>query len=328
MKILEQVKNSKRIGISGHENPDGDCAGSCCGLALYLRKKMPEAQVDIFLEELPGSLERCIPGSDTILHEIPSEADRYDAFIVLDSTPERTGGAYALYKKAERKINIDHHRTNKGPSDAVTYIDGDASSACELVYNVIEREDIDREIAKALYVGMVTDTGVFQYSNTSESTMRAAGHLMSFGFDFSALIREVFFARTFTQAKILGTALTRAELLLQGKLILCVLDKKTLEEVGAERKDLDGISAQMCLTEGVDCSVLVHESGSGEWRASFRSANITDVSHTARLFEGGGHMRASGCTIRTEAKKGRDLAACLDILIKDIERQLRDAGAI
>ena len=328
MKILEHVKNCKRIGISGHENPDGDCAGSCCGLALFLRKVLPQAQIDIYLEELPGALARSIPGADTIIHDPGPEPDRYDAFIILDSTPERTGKAYELYRHAEKKINIDHHRTNKGSADAVLYIDANASSASELVYEVIEKEAIDREIAQALYVGIVTDTGVFQYSNTSESTMRAAGYLMTFGFDFSALIREVFFERTFTQAKILGTALTRSELLCGGKLILCVLERADLEEAGAQRKDLDGISAQMALTEGVDCSVFVHESGPQEWRASLRSTKVTDVSRIARLFEGGGHIRASGCTILTDPDRGRDISACLDILTADIEKQLRDAGVI
>ena len=328
MKILEQVENCKRIGISGHENPDGDCAGSCCGLALFLRKTMPQAQVDIYLEELPGPLARSIPGADTIIHEIPSDPAEYDAFIILDSTPERTGGAFELYRRAGKKINIDHHITNKGSADAVRYLDGSASSACELVYEVIDRQAIDREIAQALYVGIVTDTGVFRYSNTSESTMRAAGHLMTYGFDFTSLIREVFFERTYTQAKILGTALTRSELLLDGKLIFCVLDRNALEEAGAERKDLDGISAQMALTEGVDCSVLVHQSAPQEWRASLRSTNITDVSKTARLFEGGGHVRAAGCTIRTDAAAGRDIGACLIILVADIEKQLREAGII
>ena len=127
------------------------------------------------------------------------------------------------------------------------YIDGKASSACELVYNVIDREEIDAQIAQALYVGIVTDTGVFQYSNTSESTMRAAGSLMSYGFDHTAVIREVFFERTPKQARVLGTALIKAEPLLDGKLILCCFDKKTMDELGAGRKDLDGISAQLLL---------------------------------------------------------------------------------
>ena len=88
MKIADLVKNCTRIGISGHEHPDGDCAGACCGLALYLRKILPEAQVDVFLEPLPDALRRNIPGAETIRTEVPVGGAQYDAFIVLDSMPD------------------------------------------------------------------------------------------------------------------------------------------------------------------------------------------------------------------------------------------------
>lgn len=322
MKILELVKNCTRIGISGHENPDGDCAGSCCGLALYLRKVMPQAAVDIYLESMPDALVRNIPGADTIIYDVTGSEEDYDAFIILDSEPSRTGKAEQLFDRAALKINIDHHRTNAGSAKAQCYIDGSASSACELVYEVIDKEQLDAQIAKALYVGIVTDTGVFQYSNTSESTMKAAGHLLSFGFDHSAVIREVFFERTFVQARALGKALTSAERLLDGKLILCSFDRATMEELGADRKDLDGISAQLLLTQGTDASVFLHETEPGVWRASMRSVNVTDVSKTASMFAGGGHIRAAGCTIRSDIK-----TAIRDIK-DDIARQLADAHVI
>ena len=322
MKILELVKNCTRIGISGHENPDGDCAGSCCGLALYLRKVMPQAAVDIYLESMPDALVRNIPGADTIIYEVTGNEEKYDAFIVLDSAPSRVGKPLELYNRAGLKINIDHHRTNPGAGDTECYIDGKASSACELVYKVIDREEIDAQIAQALYVGIVTDTGVFQYSNTSESTMRAAGSLMSYGFDHTAVIREVFFERTPKQARVLGTALIKAEPLLDGKLILCCFDKKTMDELGAGRKDLDGISAQLLLTEGADCSVFFHETEPGIWRASMRSLHVTDVSSIAAKHEGGGHLRAAGFTIRT------DIHTAIKDITDDIAQQLRRAHVI
>lgn len=322
MEILELVKNCTRIGLTGHENPDGDCTGACCGLALYLRKVMPEAVVDIYLEPPAENLIRNIPGADTIIYEVTGNEEKYDAFIVLDSAPSRVGKPLELYNRAGLKINIDHHRTNPGAGDTECYIDGKASSACELVYNVIDREEIDARIAQALYVGIVTDTGVFQYSNTSESTMRAAGSLMSYGFDHTAVIREVFFERTPKQARVLGTALIKAEPLLDGKLILCCFDKKTMDELGAGRKDLDGISAQLLLTEGADCSVFFHETEPGIWRASMRSLHVTDVSSIAAKHEGGGHLRAAGFTIRT------DIHTAIKDITDDIAQQLRRAHVI
>ena len=322
MEILELVKNCTRIGLTGHENPDGDCTGACCGLALYLRKVLPEAVVDIYLEPPAENLIRNIPGADTIIYEVTGNEEKYDAFIVLDSAPSRVGKPLELYNRAGLKINIDHHRTNPGAGDTECYIDGKASSACELVYKVIDREEIDAQIAQALYVGIVTDTGVFQYSNTSESTMRAAGSLMSYGFDHTAVIREVFFERTPKQARVLGTALIKAEPLLDGKLILCCFDKKTMDELGAGRKDLDGISAQLLLTEGADCSVFFHETEPGIWRASMRSLHVTDVSSIAAKHEGGGHLRAAGFTIRT------DIHTAIKDITDDIAQQLRRAHVI
>lgn len=322
MRIRELVKNCTRIGITGHENPDGDCTGACCGLALYLRKVLPEAVVDIYLEPPAESLVRNIPGAETIISEVTGNEDYYDAFVVLDSAPDRVGKPVELYNRAGMKINIDHHRTNPGSDDTECYIDGEASSACELVYEVIDHDEIDEKIAQALYVGIVTDTGVFQYSNTSESTMIAAGNLMSYGFDHTSVIREVFFERTFLQARILGTALMKAESDLGGKLIMCCFDKKTLDELGAERKDLDGISAQLLLTEGADCSVFLHESEAGLWRASMRSLHVTKVSEIAAKFGGGGHLRAAGFTIRT------DIHTAVKDIKDDVAQQLRSANVI
>ena len=321
MRLLDLVNNCKRIGITGHSNPDGDCAGSCCAAALFLRKVLPGAQVDIYLEALPAALEKNIPGTETILHTVPEDAEKYDAFILLDSVPERSGDAQKLYQDASLKINIDHHISNPGSGD-VNYIDAGASSACELVYNVIDHDAIDREIARALYVGIVTDTGVFQYSSTGESTMRAAGHLMSYGFDFTAVIREVFFERTGLQARILGEAFVRSELSMNGKCIFSILNKALLDQYGASRQDLDGISAQLALTEGIDCAVFLHEDEPGIWRSSMRSVRIVNVARLASLFNGGGHIRAAGCTITS------DIDEAVRTLRSDIEQQLRDAGAL
>ena len=152
--------------------------------------------------------------------------------------------------------------------------------------------------------------------------MRAAGSLMSYGFDHTAVIREVFFERTPKQARVLGTALIKAEPLLDGKLILCCFDKKTMDELGAGRKDLDGISAQLLLTEGADCSVFFHETEPGIWRASMRSLHVTDVSSIAAKHEGGGHLRAAGFTIRT------DIHTAIKDITDDIAQQLRRAHVI
>ena len=319
MKILETVKNCRSIGISGHENPDGDCVGACCGLALYLRNAMPDAKVDIYLEPFREALMRNTPGAETVLHEAPKMLVKYDAFIVLDSMPDRIGFARDLYETADLKVNIDHHKTNPGCGDFF-YVDGDASSACELVYHTMDEALVSRSIAQALYLGLVSDTGVFQYSNTKASTLILAGKLISYGFDFTTLNREVFHERTYVQAKMLGLALAGSELILEGKCMFSVMDRETVTKYGALRKDFERISEQMLLTRGADCAVFIHETDPGEWRVSMRSGKIVDVAKTASLFGGGGHTRAAGCTIRANTKAA--FAEAVKILKEDISGQL------
>ena len=196
MNILEEVKGCQTIGISGHIRPDGDCAGSCLGMALYLQKAMPGVRVDVFLENLSDALTKNLAGAEEIRHNYVTEIEHYDAFLCLDCEKERLGDALDLFMKAGKKINIDHHRTNSGSGD-VNYIVPTASSTCELVYNTMQEEYLDERIARNLYIGMVTDTGVFMYSNTGRGTMEIAGRLMEFGFDFSAIVREVFYEKIY-----------------------------------------------------------------------------------------------------------------------------------
>lgn len=131
------------------------------------------------------------------MEEIDSEygeQERFDVFFALDTASDRLGGAEAYFNSAVKKINIDHHISNKGCGD-VNYVVPTASSTSELIYDLTEKEQLDEEIAKALYIGIIHDTGVFQYSNTSPETLRAAAKLISYGFDFSRLIEETFYEK-------------------------------------------------------------------------------------------------------------------------------------
>ena len=169
MNILEEVKDAGTIGISGHIRPDGDCIGSAMGLYLYLKKVCPMARIEIMLEK-PADIFNCIKGVDEIHTDFTTEIDSFDVFIVVDAAKDRTGEAEKYFDQAKKTINIDHHVSNSGCGD-VNYIVPGASSASELVYQVMgDRTQIDEEIAKALYIGIIHDTGVLQYSNTAPST--------------------------------------------------------------------------------------------------------------------------------------------------------------
>lgn len=294
--IAKEVQDAKTIAISGHVRPDGDCVGSCLGIALYLEKRMPDARVDVFLEDFSDALKRNMAGADQIQYEIQTDVEQYDAFICMDCDCSRLGGALDIFKKAKKTINIDHHETNSGTGD-VCYIVPKASSACELVYTVMDEEWIDEAIARDLYIGMVTDTGVFRYSNTGRKTMEIAGRLMEYGFDYTSIVREVFYEKTYIQQQILGRALLESFCLLDGKCIVSRIDRKSMKFYQATSKDMDGIASEMMNTQGVSCAIFMYEIQQGTFKVSLRSNGDVDVAKIASLNGGGGHGRAAGCTI-------------------------------
>lgn len=297
MKIFEEVKEASTIGISGHLRPDGDCIGSSMGLYLYLSKVCPGADIQVFLEK-PADIFSCISRIDDIHTDFATDVKQFDVFIALDAAKDRLGEAEILFDQAKKRINIDHHVSNSGCGD-VNYLRPDASSTSELIYEVIDdKSQLDEEIAKALYIGMVHDTGVFQYSNTSPSTLRVAAELISFGFDFPDLIDKTFYEKTYVQNQILGRALLESILFMGGKCIVSMVDKKTMNFYQAKPHDLEGIVSQLRSTRGVECAIFMYQIDNLEYKVSLRSNGKVDVAKVAAFFGGGGHVRAAGVTMQ------------------------------
>lgn len=296
MNIYEEVKRASTIGISGHVRPDGDCIGSAMGLYLYLKKACPNAKVQVLLEK-PADVFSCIKGIDEIHTDFVSEIEKFDVFIALDTSKDRLGEAEKYFDHAEKKINIDHHISNKGCGD-VNYIMPEASSTSELIYDVIDNNLLDEDIAKALYIGIIHDTGVFQYSNTSPSTLKAAAELISYGFDFPRLIDETFYEKTYVQNQILGRALLESILFMNGKCVVSMVDKKTMNFYHVEPNDLDGIVNQLRNTKEVECAIFMYQTDTLEYKVSLRSNGKVDVEKVASFFGGGGHKKAAGAAMQ------------------------------
>ena len=197
LNLLQECKGAKRIGISGHIRPDGDCVGSCLALYQYLRKCMPDSEVKVYLEQ-PADIFREIEGFSLICSEFPDEQP-FDVYFALDCAQDRLGGAEKYFAQAAKKINIDHHISNPGCGD-VNYVMPKVGSTCELIYDLMDKEQLDKGMAMAIYIGMIHDTGVFQYSNTTPDTLRKAAELIRFGFDFPRLIEETFYQKTYAQS--------------------------------------------------------------------------------------------------------------------------------
>ncbi|MBD5475995.1 MAG: bifunctional oligoribonuclease/PAP phosphatase NrnA [Lachnospiraceae bacterium] len=294
MKIIDELKGARTVAVSGHIRPDGDCIGSVMGLYLYLKKEMPEAQIDAYLEK-PAEIFDCIDHIEDIKSEF--NTDRiYDVFVALDTTDDRLGEAEAIYRRAHKKINVDHHVSNKGCGD-VNIVEPERSSTAELLYELMDPEKVDVQIAKALYIGIIHDTGVLRYSNTAPRTLQITAELVKFGFDFSEIIEETFYERTYLQTQIMGRAILESVRFMDNRCIVSMVTRRMMEFYRVTPKDLDGIVNHLQSVKGVDCSIFMYETGTLEYKVSMRSNGRVDVAAVAVKFGGGGHVRAAGCTM-------------------------------
>lgn len=293
--LLKECKDAKRIGISGHIRPDGDCVGAVLGLQMYLRKSLPEAEVKVFLEK-PADIFREIVGFDEINSEFP-EQEPFDVYFALDCGADRLGDAEKYFKAAKKTVNIDHHISNPG-SGSLNHIRPEVGSTCELIYDLIDLNRLDKELAMALYIGIIHDTGVFQYSNTTPATLEKGAKLIGYGFDFPRLIQETFYQKTYLQTQIMGRALMESIRFMDNTCIVSVVDKKTMEFYDVTSKDLDGIVNQLRNIEGISCAIFMYQTDVLEYKVSMRSDEKVNVAEVASYFGGGGHARAAGCTMR------------------------------
>ncbi len=295
MNILQECMDAKFIGIGGHIRPDGDCVGSCLALYQYLKKCMPDKYIKVFLEK-PTDIFSEIKGFDEI-DSVCSEDTVFDVFFCIDCAFDRLGESRKYFEKAKKTINIDHHISNQG-CGTINYIRPQTGSASELIYDLIEKEQLDKELAKAIYTGIIHDTGVFQYSNTSPETMEKAAKLIGYGFDFPRLIQETFYQKTYKQTQITGRALVESMRFLDGRCIVSCVTQTMLEFYGAEPADLDGIVNHLRNIKDVDCAIFMYQTDTLEYKVSMRSNEKVDVSRVAGHFGGGGHKRAAGCTMK------------------------------
>ena len=295
--ILANILEGKtRAAISGHVRPDGDCIGSCLGLYLYLKEQYPHICTDVYLEEIPGAY-RMIKGTDEVKSQIP-EGEVYDVFFCLDcGDKERLGFSAPLFEAAKETVCIDHHVSNEAFADQ-NHIVPDASSTSELVFTLLDKEKISKEAAEALYMGIVHDTGVFQYSCTSPETMEIAAELMRKGINGSEIIDKTYYEKTYVQNQILGRALLESMLIMDKRCIVSVIRQRSMEFFQAQPTDLEGIVSQLRQTKDVEVAIFLHEVEPQKYKVSLRSKNKVDVSVIAKHFGGGGHVRAAGVTMK------------------------------
>lgn len=311
--LANELQYVQTVVIAGHIRPDGDAIGSCLGLYLYLKENYPLIQSHVYLEAIPNAFAD-VAGVSEICHDA-AKLENPDLFFCLDcGDAARLGDAAKFLNDAKRTICIDHHISNKGLAD-INYIVPEASSTSELVFTVLEEEKIPFHAAEALYMGIVHDTGVFRHSCTAPVTMETAAKLMRKGINCSAIINTTYYDKTYQQNRILGNALQKSKLLLNGKVIFSVVTKEDMDLYGVNSSDLDGIVQLLMGTRGVEAAVFLYETKPQEFKVSMRSREFINVSEIAGMFGGGGHIRAAGFNMPGET------ADILDKIMIQMEKQ-------
>ena len=315
--VVALLKDASDVVLACHVNPDGDVVGSLLAVSLGLRglgaRTWPTWGTDPVV--MPPAY-AFLPGADSLVQ--PGDVPDAPVFVALDcGAADRLGDLEAKAKAAPVLVNVDHHPGNESfgtHNIVVTH----ASSTAELAARLLLDAGValDKDIATALYTGIVTDTGRFQYSNSTPETLRLAADLLELGVPAPEVAIEVFESAPYGFLKLTGRVLERAVLHEDERFIYSWVDRSDLEETGVAMDETEKLIDVIRATNVADVAAIFKQQKSGEYRVSLRSKGPVSVGAIARARGGGGHELAAGFT-------AADVRAAAD----SIREGLRAAGS-
>jgi bifunctional oligoribonuclease and PAP phosphatase NrnA len=294
--IINVINNSSKIAVTSHVQPDGDNIGSSLALCLALQKLGKKA-IYVLDDNIP-ELYRFLKGAREV--EKPSfftELD-FDLVIALDCGDLERLGKVAQQIGETKLVNIDHHVSNTRFAE-INLVEENASATAEIVYKLIKSMGIfiDKDIADCIYTGIVTDTGMFQYSNTSEETHSIAAELIIAGVNPSYMFNKIYQNSPKEKVLLLGEALKSLEFFNHDMVSCISITKAQVDSIAEEDIDTEGIVNLGRDIVGVEVAIFLKQKDPNLFKVSLRSKSYIDVSIIAKDFGGGGHIRAAGCTI-------------------------------
>ena len=296
--VVDVLRANDRFLVTSHENPDGDALGSLLAMHLALVGLGKDSlMVLVGQTPLPGEYGFLDLVGHGLLREVPM--DRHDRVLVAVDCAQATRVTDASLLEAAIVVNVDHHHDNSR-FGTVNLVAADASSTAELLADVFAGLSVPLTpaLAEALYTGLVTDTGRFQYSNTTPKALRLAGDLVEAGANLQRIFQSVYESMQFPKLKLLARALERASLHEQGRVVVSYLLRSDFAEVGAAEPYSEGIIDILRAVQGAELAALIREPPRDDGPArkvSLRSAtDRVDVSAIARKSSGGGHRQAAG----------------------------------
>lgn len=304
--IRELLLSQKRVAIISHMNPDGDTLGSQLALAGALRQKGIE--VLTYNNDIVSKKYFFVAGADAIRPQ-QEEENLPEVVVFVDcATLEMSGYASQPERLAGKTIvNIDHHTSNQNYGQW-NYVRENAAANCQNIYEVLKAIDcvFTPEIATAVYMGLSTDTGNFLFSNVTSETLRIAADMKDFGAD-TDMIRETMYESCSRKRMILMQyILNNLKISENGKYAWSKLSHEMMETLKPDSTDIDGLINTIKNIEDVEVAVLFRGVEAQKTKISLRSKAWADVNQIAQQFGGGGHVRASGCTILSTVEDAAD----------------------
>ena len=290
------VREARTLVTTGHVKPDGDALGSALGLALAARAAGVSVRV-CFGERFV--LGRQFDFLDTRPVVDPAEVGAPDVLVAFDcNDPDRLGPELVpVVEAAGTVVMIDHHVAGPGFGD-IRVCDPDAPAAALLCYRLIRLIgwDVSPAAATALLLGLVTDTGRFQYGNTNPEVLRAAAELVEAGARPEVIGQSVYESMAFGYLGVAGAVLSRATLEPARALVWSYVTQDDLGRHGIGMEDADALIDDIRVAREAEVALLLKEQPGGEWKLSLRSRRHVDVAAIAETMGGGGHHRAAGCS--------------------------------
>ncbi len=318
--IGHALREHQRFAILSHVRPDGDALGSQLALALSLRQLGKD--VRIWSED--GMLEKYsfVPGGK-LLSKPPSAPEDVDVAVALDTAIQnRLGTTLTAIRSAKIWINIDHHPSNPGYGDIV-YVDPIAPATGQILFELIKSQNLPltRDIAENLYVAISTDTGSFQYPNTTAHTFELAAELVKAGVDVGRLSQQLYENYPRRRIELLRELLATARFEAGGRIASFSLSLDLARRLEVLPEDNEGLIDHLRALRGVVVAVFFEELAEGKVRVSMRSkSEHVDVRAICEKFGGGGHVLAAGARVRgtLEEVKSKILGAVCDVIGCDV----------
>jgi len=291
--IVEQIENNQHFLVVAHENPDGDAIGSTLGLALALRD-MGKDVVAYNVDGIPEVM-RFLPQSDLLCNVLPDDR-KFDVAFVLDAGAlERT--VLPVKDLCQTMINIDHHPYSDFGD--ICYLDTSACATAILIYRILRgcHYKPSLAVAKALYLGILSDTGSFRYSSANEEAFAVAAELVAAGIDPWEISSNLYESLAPERMRLLGLVLPTLQISSSGQYASVSMTLDDLRQAGATAEHSDGFVNYPRAIRGVEVAFFIHQVNTDLYKVSFRSRGAIDVGALSRKLGGGGHHNAAGAKI-------------------------------